>query len=57
MQEVAAMTLIPVGALSDFERGIRSLNDADLRALSQMYDYENPRALAKAVLPAKSAVR
>ena len=44
---VSVRTGIPINYISEFERGVRSLDDDDLAALARVYHYADPQALAR----------
>jgi transcriptional regulator with XRE-family HTH domain len=47
LSAVSVRTGIPIHYLSEFERGERALDDADLAMLARVYNYTDPSALAR----------
>ena len=47
LQVVSDITTIPLGSLSEIERGTMFPNDTDLAALARLFDYADPHALLR----------
>jgi transcriptional regulator with XRE-family HTH domain len=47
LHTISTVTTIPIGTLSDIERGTRVPSDEDLAALARVYGYAEPRTLLR----------
>jgi transcriptional regulator with XRE-family HTH domain len=55
LQSVSTVTGIPLGSLSEMERGTMKPDEEDLKALGRLYDYTDPAGLLReaVVVPAE----